>query len=233
MGGRIWFVIAAAGRSERYGGSVPKPYLRIAGKTFLEHCLRTLTSAKGIAGGVVVLNVGDRRFERLPKPLRSRVVAVAGGPTRAGSVLNGLQALITADASDWVLVHDAARPCLSRKDVKSLIFACRRDPVGGLLALPVADTVKQADDDGRSLRSLPRERLWRAQTPQMFRLGALVQALSQSLAQGFDATDEAAAIEKLGLRPLLVPGSPQNIKVTRPADLAFAEASLRVAGRRK
>ena len=134
---------------------------------------------------------------------------------------------------DWVLVHDAARPFLQRKDVDALIAACRRDPVGGLLALPVADTVKQADDDGRSLRSLPREQLWRAQTPQMFRLGLLVRALSQSLAQGFDATDEAAAVEKLGLRPLLVPGSPQNIKVTRPTDLAFAEAALRVARRHK
>ncbi len=233
MGGRIWFVIAAAGRSERYGGSTPKPYLRLAGKTLLEHCLRTLTSVKGIAGGVAVLNAGDRRFERLPGLLRSRVVAVAGGPTRAGSVLNGLQALITADEGDWVLVHDAARPCVSRKDVEALISSCRRDQVGGLLALPVADTVKQADDDGRSLRSVPRERLWHAQTPQMFRLGALVRALSQSLAEGFDATDEAAAIEKLGLRPLLVPGNPQNIKVTRPTDLAFAEAAYRAARRRR
>ncbi len=233
MGGRIWFVIAAAGRSERYGGSIPKPYLRIAGKTLLEHCLRTLISVKGVAGGVAVLNAGDRRFERLPRLLRSRVVAVAGGPTRASSVLNGLQALITADEEDWVLVHDAARPCLPRKDVDALLTTCRRDAVGGLLAVPVADTVKQADDDGRSLRSLPRERLWRAQTPQMFRLGPLVRALSQSLAAGFDATDEAAAMEKLGLRPLLVPGSPQNIKVTRPADLRFAEAAMRAARRRK
>ena len=233
MGGRIWFVVAAAGRSERYGGRVPKPYLRIAGKTLLEHCLRTMTSVQGIAGGVAVLALGDRLYERLPKALRDRVVAVAGGPSRAGSVLNGLQALITADEDDWVLVHDAARPCLQKKDVDALIAACRRDPVGGLLALPVADTVKQADDDGRSLRSLPREQLWRAQTPQMFRLGLLIRALSRSLAQGFDATDEAAAVEKLGLRPLLVPGSPQNIKVTRPTDLAFAEAAFRVARRQK
>ena len=232
MGERIWFVIAAAGRSERYGGSVPKPYLRIAGKTLLEHCLRTLASVTGIAGGVAVLATGDRRFERLPKLLRRRVVVVAGGPTRALSVLNGLQALITADEEDWVLVHDAARPCLPRKDVDALIAACRRDPVGGLLAVPIADTVKQADDDGRSLRTLPRERLWRAQTPQMFRHGRLVRALTQALAEGFDATDEAAAIEKLGLKPLLVEGSPQNVKVTRPSDLAFAEAAMRAERRR-
>ena len=161
------------------------------------------------------------------------MVAVAGGPTRANSVLNGLQALITADEDDWVLVHDAARPCLPRKDVERLIAACRRDPVGGLLAAPVEDTLKQAGKDGRSQRSLPRERLWRAQTPQMFRHGRLMHALTRALAEGFEATDEAAAIEKLGLKPLLVEGSPLNIKITRPADLAFAEAALRVARRRR
>ena len=233
MGERIWFVIAAAGRASRYGGPVPKPYLRIAGRTLLEHSLRTLNSVAGIAGGVAVLANGDRRFERLPQSVRRRVVAVAGGPTRAISVLNGLQALITADADDWVLVHDAARPCLARKDVETLIAACRGDPVGGLLAVQVADTLKQADEDGRSQRTLSRERLWRAQTPQMFRHGRLVQALTQALAEGFEATDEAAAIEKQGLKPLLVEGSPLNVKITRPADLAFAEAALRAVRRRR
>ena len=174
MAERIWFVIAAAGRATRFGGPVPKPYLRIAGRTLLEHALRTLGSVKGIAGGVVVLANGDRRFERLPLAVRRRVAAVAGGPTRAASVLHGLQALVTADASDWVLVHDAARPCLRRRDVEALIAACRRDPVGGLLAVPVADTLKQADDRGRCQRTLPRERVWRAQTPQMFRRGRLL-----------------------------------------------------------
>ena len=233
MGERIWFVIAAAGRASRYGGPVPKPYLRIAGRTLLEHGLRTLNSVAGIAGGVAVLANGDRRFERLPHSVRRRVVAVAGGPTRARSVLNGLQALITADEDDWVLVHDAARPCVQRKDVASLIAACRRDPVGGLLAVQVADTLKQAGDDGRSHRTPPRERLWRAQTPQMFRYGRLVQALTQALAEGLEATDESAAIERLGLKPLLVEGSPLNVKVTRPADLAFAAAALSVARRRR
>jgi 2-C-methyl-D-erythritol 4-phosphate cytidylyltransferase len=232
VGERIWFVIAAAGRASRYGGPVPKPYLRIAGRTLLEHGLRTLSSVAGIAGGVAVLANGDRRFERLPQSVRRRVVAVAGGPTRAISVLNGLQALITAHEDDWVLVHDAARPCLARKDVERLIAACRRDPVGGLLAVQVADTLKQADD-GRSQRTLPRERLWRAQTPQMFRHGQLVDALTQALAEGFEATDEAAAIEKLGLKPLLVEGSPLNIKITRPPDLAFAEVALRALRRRR
>ena len=232
MAERIWFVIAAAGRASRFGGPVPKPYLRIAGRTFLEHCIRTLSAVKGIAGGVAVLADGDRRFERLPAAVRNRVVAVAGGASRAASVLHGLQALITAGKDDWVLVHDAARPCLRRQDVQSLIRACRRDPVGGLLAVPVSDSVKRADESGRSAATLPRERLWRAQTPQMFRHGLLLGALARAGAEGFDPGDEAAAVERLGLAPRLVEGSPLNLKVTRPADLAFAEAAMRAARRR-
>ena len=233
MGERIWFVIAAAGRATRYGGSVPKPYLRLAGRTLLEHCLRTFLSVRGLAGGVAVLVNGDRRFERLPPGIRRRVVAVAGGATRAASVLNGLQALITADALDWVLVHDAARPAVPRADVNALIAACRRDSVGGLLAAPVADTVKRADEDGRSLGSLPRERLWRALTPQMFRLGMLRTALARALDEGFEPTDESSAIERAGHRPRLVEGSPLNVKVTRPADLALAGSALAAARRRR
>ncbi len=233
MAERFWFVIAAAGASTRFGGTVPKPYLKIAGKSLLEHSLRALSGVPGIAGGVVVLAPGDRRFQRLPKALRRRVVTTTGGPTRAMSVLNGLNALITAAEGDWVLVHDAARPCLPRNDIDALLAECRGDPVGGLLALPIADTVKQADDEGRCARTLPRERLWRAQTPQMFRHGRLVRALSQALGEGFDATDEAAAIEGLGLKPRLVEGSPLNIKLTQPADLVFAQAALRAIRGRK
>jgi 2-C-methyl-D-erythritol 4-phosphate cytidylyltransferase len=122
---------------------------------------------------------------------------------------------------------------VQRKDVESLIAACRRDPVGGLLAVQIADTLKQAGNDGRSHRTLPRERLWRAQTPQMFRLGRLVQALTRALTEGFEATDEAAAIENLGLKPLLVEGSSLNVKVTRPADLAIAASVLRAQRRRR
>ncbi|MEX0733425.1 MAG: 2-C-methyl-D-erythritol 4-phosphate cytidylyltransferase [Steroidobacteraceae bacterium] len=233
MAERIWFVIAAAGAATRFGGTVPKPYLKIAGRTLLEHSLRALSAVPGIAGGVVVVAPGDRRFHRLPKILRRRLTTATGGPTRAMSVLNGLNALITAAEDDWVLVHDAARPCLPRKDIEALVAECRRDPVGGLLAVPVTDTVKQADEQGRSTRTLPRERLWRAQTPQMFRHGRLVRALTQALEEGFDATDEAAAIEGLGLRPRLVEGSPLNIKITRPGDLVFAQAAMRATRGRK
>lgn len=227
MAERIWFVIAAAGASTRYGGATPKPWLRIGGRSLLEHALRALAAAPGVAGGVVVTAPGDRRFRRLRPSARRGVVAVPGGPTRALSVLNGLRALVTAEPEDWVLVHDAARPCVPRRDLLGLIAECRRDEVGGLLALPVADTLKQADGEGRAARTVPRERIWRAQTPQMFRHGQLLRALAHSLAEGFDATDESAAIEGLGLRPRLVEGSALNIKVTRPGDLALAQAALR------
>ncbi len=227
MSERIWFVIAAAGASARFGGSIPKPYLRIAGKSLLEHALRALLRVPGLAGGVVVTAPGDRRFLRLPKPVRRGVVTAAGGSTRSLSVLNGLMALDAAAPEDWVLVHDAARPCVPPADLSALLAGCRRDRVGGLLAVPVTDTLKQADADDRSAATVPRDRLWRAQTPQMFRHGRLVRALQRAVAEGFDATDESAAIERLGLKPRLVEGSPLNIKVTRPADLVLAQAAMR------
>ncbi len=231
MAERIWFVIAAAGASTRYGGATPKCWLRIRGRSLVEHALCALLAVPGVAGGVVVTLPSDRRFARLPQRLRRGVTPAPGGPTRAMSVLNGLRALITADAEDWVLVHDAARPCLPRRDLFGLVAECRRDPVGGLLALPMTDTVKQADAAGRCARTVPRERLWRAQTPQMFRHGQLERALEHALAEGFEATDEAAAIERLGLHPRLVEGSPLNLKVTRPLDLVLAGAAIAEAGR--
>ena len=226
---RIWFVIPAAGASSRFGGSVPKPYLRIAGRSLLEHALKALLRCPGLAGGVVVTVEGDRRWARLPASVRRRVMTTTGGATRAHSVQRGLEALVAAHPTDWVLVHDAARPCLPPGDLAALVTACRRDDVGGLLALPISETVKLADGDGRSARSVPRDGLWRAQTPQMFRHGPLLRALSRALEEGIEATDEASAIERLGLRPRLVEGSPLNIKVTRPADLALAGAALRLA----
>jgi 2-C-methyl-D-erythritol 4-phosphate cytidylyltransferase len=225
---RIWFVIPAAGASSRFGGSVPKPYLRVAGRSLLEHALRTMLRCPGLAGGIVVTALGDRRWSRLPATIRRRVMTTTGGATRAHSVLRGLEALNVALPEDWVLVHDAARPCLPPGDLAALVKACKRDEVGGLLALPIAETVKLADGDGRSARSVPRDGLWRAQTPQMFRHGPLRRALSRALEEGIEPTDEAVAIERLGLRPKLVEGSPLNIKVTRPADLVLATAALRL-----
>ncbi len=190
--------------------------------------MRALLRCPGLAGGVVVTAVADRRWPRLPASIRRRVVTTSGGATRARSVMQGLEALTAAAAEDWVLVHDAARPCLPPRDLAALVAACRRDEVGGLLALPIGETVKLADADGRSGRSVPRDGLWRAQTPQMFRHGLLRRALAGALEEGIEPTDEALAIERLGLRPRLIEGSPLNIKVTRPADLALARAALRL-----
>ena len=233
MAARIWFVIAAAGAARRFGGNVAKPYLRLGGRTLLERALGTLMALPGVAGGVVVLAAGDRRFRRLPAALRRRVTIAPGSSTRARSVLNGLRELSAAAATDWVLVHDAARPCLPRRDLAALVATCRRDRIGGLLAVPVTDTLKRSDRAGRSRGSVPRERLWRAQTPQMFRYGALVRALTRALEAGIEPTDEAGALERLGLRPRLVEGSTLNIKVTRPADLELARAVLRAQQGRK
>jgi 2-C-methyl-D-erythritol 4-phosphate cytidylyltransferase len=232
VGARTWFVIAAAGSATRYGGAVPKPYLRIAGRSLLEHAARALLSVRGVAGGVAVLANGDRHYERLPAAIRRRLVAVAGGATRAASVMNGLQALIVAKPDDWVLVHDAARPAVPRADIEALVAACRRDRVGGLLATPVTDTLKRCDGAGRSAGTLAREGLWRALTPQMFRLGLLREALARALEDGVEPTDEAAAVERAGHAPRLVEGSPLNVKVTRPADLALAAAAFGPARRR-
>jgi 2-C-methyl-D-erythritol 4-phosphate cytidylyltransferase/2-C-methyl-D-erythritol 2,4-cyclodiphosphate synthase len=224
---RIWFVVPAAGESRRLGAPVPKQYLDIAGRTVIEHALDVLLKHAAIAGGIVVIASGDDQWPRLPASLRERVATTTGGAERCHSVLAGLRGLTAADEQDWVLVHDAARPCLAPEDLNRLLEACRDDPVGGLLAVPLADTLKRDDGSSRSAGTVAREGLWRAQTPQMFRRGVLTEALERAIAVGETPGDEAAAIESLGLRPLLLAGSPLNIKITHPTDLAFAAALLR------
>ncbi len=215
----------AAGASRRVGGPVPKQYFSLLGRSVLEHSLRALFAHPDITGGVVVLAADDGHWPRLPAELRERVSIAAGGNERCDSVLSGLRAL-DASQNDWVLVHDAARPCLLLEDLSRLIDACRDDAIGGLLAVPVADTLKRAGREGRVGETVPREDLWRAQTPQMFRHGALLSALENALAAGEKPGDEATAMERAGHAPLLVEGSPFNIKITGPADLAFAAAVL-------
>lgn len=229
---RIWIVVPAAGASRRLSRHVPKQHLEIAGRTVLEHALAPLLAHASVAGGVIVLAPGDEAFGRLPASMQQRLTVAAGGRERCHSVRAGLAALAAATANDWVLVHDAARPCLPREDLERLIDACLDDPVGGLLAVPVADTLKRAASDSRVGSTAPRDGLWRAMTPQMFRFGVLVRALDEAIAAGHAPDDEAAAIERLGLQPRLVEGSPVNIKVTHPADLEFAALVLeaRVGG---
>lgn len=229
---RYWALIPAAGRGQRIGGSVPKQYLPLAGRPVLEYSLSLFINHARIAGVVVALARGDTRWAALKSSRSERVQAVYGGAERAQSVLAGLRHLRTrAQDDDWVLVHDAARPCLTRAMLDRLLSALERDRVGGLLAMPVNDTIKEAKDDRVAL-TLDRRLLWRAQTPQMFRLAALHEALDESLRQGVAVTDEAAAMERAGHAPKLVEGSADNLKLTRTEDLALAESILRRRTRR-
>jgi len=216
-------LVPAAGFGARMGHELPKQSLPLAGQPLIFHALNTLCACPEITTVFVVLAPDDTlfhsydwtRFGDKLQPL------FCGGETRAASVLNGLLAS-ELEPDDWVLVHDAARPCLTQAHLAKLIAELRGDEVGGLLAVPVADTLKRADADGRVLRTENREQLWQAQTPQMFRAGLLVQALRQCS----QVTDEASAVEALGLRPKLVLGESGNFKVTYPQDLLLAELLL-------
>lgn len=223
---RCYALVPCAGVGERAGTALPKQYEPIAGRPLVAHTLAALKRCPAITATLVVINRRDDHFERLiPAFDHDRHwLAPAGGETRAQTVANGLAALRQRGAvdHDWVLVHDAARCLLRPEWVERLITACAGDEVGGLLALPVSDTLKR-ENDGRSLMTVSRVGLWAAQTPQMFRLGLLEQGLERA---GVDVTDEASAIETLGHRPLLVRGEFENFKVTWPADLAMATQLL-------
>lgn len=227
-GARLFAVVPAAGRGERFGGRNPKQYAALLGRPVLSWSLRALLAVPTVRTVVVALSAGDRRFGRLAEAQDPRVRTCRGGARRELSVANALEALAgEARDEDWVLVHDAARPCLDPSDVRRLVATLRDDPVGGLLALPVGDTLKAAGRDGRCDRTVPRDGLWRALTPQMFRYGVLRRALRLNLERERAVTDEAAAIEALGLRPRLVAGRTDNIKITFPGDRGLAAAILR------
>lgn len=212
------------------GAAVAKQYLPLCGQSVLAHALAPLLDCKQIDAVVLVVGGDDARW-RESVPQGERLLIAHGGAERCNSVLNGLERLGgCADDEDWVLVHDAARPCLSSAELEHLFDALQDDKVGGLLAVPLADTLKSADEFGRVERTVPREHLWRALTPQMFRYGLLKGALSSAIAAGIAVTDEASAIEYAGHRPVLVEGRAANIKVTGPEDLALAEAVLRRRG---
>lgn len=230
---RHWALVPAAGVGARMGADIPKQYLPLAGRPLLAHTLECLAGHPRIAGVVVVLGRDDHWFTDLRWDGAAPVRTAGGGPERCHSVLNGLAALagMEAGASDWVLVHDAARPCLRADDIDRLMDALADHPVGGLLGLPVRDTMKRTDAHDDIVDTVSREHLWHALTPQMFRLGALREALRAVIDGGGLVTDEAQAMELAGHRPRLVEGSPDNIKVTHPEDLALAELFL--AGQRR
>lgn len=219
-------IVPAAGSGARFGAATPKQYLSLLGKPLLYHTLCALCAAPSLQRVTVVLSPEDAFWPDYDwTVLGGKLETVfRGGATRAESVRAGLAALATAATDDdWVLVHDAARPCLTERQIEEMIQALSDDPVGGLLAVPVADTLKRADPAHRVAATVPRDGLWQAQTPQMFRYGLL----SQALAQFPDVTDEAGAIEALGKQPKLVRGDAANLKVTYQADLTLAEIILR------
>jgi 2-C-methyl-D-erythritol 4-phosphate cytidylyltransferase len=220
-------IVPAAGSGTRMGVSWPKQYLNIADRPLLYHALLALARHSRIEQVFVVLAPGDARYpEGGWRELRARVTPLyCGGATRAASVFNGLLAARDAMAgSDWVLVHDAARPCLGREEIDRLFGELDADETGGLLAIPVADTLKRANRDARVTGTEPRDNLWLAQTPQMFRYRVLLAAMRA--ADPALVTDEARAVEALGLKPRLVMGDARNLKVTYPEDLALAELIL-------
>jgi 2-C-methyl-D-erythritol 4-phosphate cytidylyltransferase len=220
---RCYALVPCAGIGTRAGADGPKQYAAVAGRAMVAHTLDALAAVPQLAATLVVLAPDDERFETAaPRFAGTRGwIARRGGATRAATVTGGLAELAArgAEADDWVLVHDAARCLLRPQWVGALIDACVDDPVGGLLALPLADTLKQARD-GRSVATLTRDDKWAAQTPQMFRLGLLQRALH---AAGDAVTDEASAIEFIGLQPRLVVGHADNLKLTWPDDFARAE----------
>ena len=219
-------LVPAAGSGTRFGGTHSKQYQPILGRPMIEFAIRALTAAACFECVFVVLRPGDEGYSRCRWPAGMEVDPLyCGGPTRSCSVFNGLMAIRgRVDDDDWIWVHDAARPCVTRAELERLRTALGDEDVGALLALPVADTLKRGDASGRVAATALREGLWRALTPQAFPYRLLVEALHD--ARAIDVTDEASAIERLGLRPRLVHGSSANLKVTFPEDIELAAAIL-------
>ena len=242
-GANYWAVVPAAGIGRRMGAEKPKQYLKLLNKTVIEHSLAPFCDHPLIAGIVVAIAEDDPHWQTLAVSRHPKISCVQGGAERCHSVLNGLNHLAAARAADddWVLAHDAARPCVKSADLDLLIAAVKDHAVGGLLAAPLGDTVKRAEQGGvpgegpapaatyEVQTTVSRDGLWRALTPQMFRLSTLRESLAAVVAKGEVATDEAQAMESQGRKPLLVPAGAHNIKIARPEDLAFAEFHLRRA----
>jgi len=227
MTARYFGLLPAAGSGSRFGVDGLKQYSPLAGKPMLYHSIERLLAAPEVEVVFVVLAPADTDFRKHDWSAFGERLAplYCGGASRRDSVLNGLVAAASAvDPNDWILVHDAARPCLGKAELRRLMDEAGQDEVGGILAIPVADTLKRADDAHRIVSTEPRDGLWRAQTPQMFRCGLLLEALQKAKAA---VTDEAGAVEALGYKPKLVEGSTKNLKVTFSADLEIAERMLK------
>ncbi len=222
----VWALVPAAGVGKRMAADRPKQYLPLGDCTVLKHTLQRLMASQLYAGIVVALSPEDEYWPSLCLSDTEQVYRVAGGRERADSVLSGLDFIaLLGSVDDWVMVHDAARPCVTETDLRRLVEEVGNDPVGGILALPVHDTLKDVESN-RIQSTVDRSRVWRALTPQMFRLGLLRDALREASRNDRRVTDEASAIELKGLRPLIVEGRPDNIKITRPEDLPLASYYL-------
>ena len=222
-----WGIVPAAGRGLRMGSDLPKQYLLLGRRTVLDHSIAALLAHAAVRAVVVAVAPGDERWRGSQHAGDPRVRWVEGGAERCHSVLNALDTLsVDAGAGDWVLVHDAARPCLRAADVGRLIAGLAGHPVGGVLGSPARDTMKRCGADGTVTGTVERQGLWHAYTPQMFRYAPLRAALRDAIGAGLLLTDESAAVERAGLAPRLVEGSSHNIKVTRPEDLPLAEFLL-------
>lgn len=218
-----WAVIPAAGVGRRMGGAVPKQYLSLNGRPVIEHTIERLLLHPGVDGLYIALGEQDQWWEQTEYAGHPDLVRVTGGAERCHSVLSALRSLLTrADRSDWVLVHDAARPCVTAGEITRLIETAEALDVGCVLGMPVRDTMKRTDPNARVQETVEREGLWHAFTPQMFRLGRLHDAMAGAIEAGLQVTDEASAMEWAGHPVVMVEGSAANIKITRPGDLDLA-----------
>jgi 2-C-methyl-D-erythritol 4-phosphate cytidylyltransferase len=227
-----WAIIPAAGFGHRMGSPVPKQFLELGGRTVLEHSLESLWSISQLEGLVLVSHGHPALASILERYAEHNLIRAPGGAERCHSVLNGLVALSElASEDDWVLVHDAARPCVRHHDLHLLISKLATHQVGGLLGTPVRDTMKRTDAQGLVSTTVERRGLWHALTPQMFRYGLLKPALEKALEDDYEVTDEASAMEHAGYQPLMIEGHADNIKITQLEDLQLAEFFLQLQGR--
>ena len=233
MASGVWAAVPAAGVGERFAGDRPKQYVMLGTRPVIAHVVARLAAVRGVSGIVAAVAPADPWWDEAAEHFDAPVVRVEGGAERRDSVLNTLGYLCTVAADgDLVMVHDAARPCVQVADIERVVAVARRQPQGAVLAAPVSDTLKRSAPDGSVTDTVDRRLLWRAFTPQVFRLGRLRDALADAVASGCPVTDEAQAMERIGARPLLVEGSPDNVKITRPEDLALARAVLETQGSR-
>ncbi len=223
----VWAIVPAAGIGSRMQADRPKQYLELEGRTVVEHTLQRLASHSRVKGIIVALAENDPWWSQVSVKSDTTIHIVVGGAQRADSVSNALEALAKISNDDpWVLVHDAARPCLRHQDIDHMLEQLSNHPVGGILGIPVTDTVKRANIEQEITETVERQGLWRASTPQMFRLKTLKDALQLAKQQKLTVTDEASAIELTGLKAMMVEGHSDNIKITVPQDLALAKLFL-------